>query len=504
MASVVYHMTPLPLIKQLKQPAFSRKFVWLLILATLISVSVIIIPRVETQSPAVESKMLALRMLLATIFVAGVANLRTLLRPKWQFTDFLFAALALSFIISTLASGRIMYSLVEAWHLGAFFCLAWLIYRLRPTFQECAGIAWLGGAIGLLAGLYGFLTFIGLDVLRALYPFDIEQQQGGRNLIHSFYGNPEYFGGYAAPTAVLLLGLGFQPDIKRFLRIVLIGSAAFLVGVLALSGSRGSLLGFAIGSGLVFIGQIGFLSRRMQKACWAASGVAFLLVIAGLTILSTPNLLNPKDMRLIQRFEDVFNTQSDSIRERILFYTTTALAIPLNPVLGYGPGSYRLEFFNNVKLLVEIDERAGTVVLLKGMDRRIAEHTHNDYLELWFEQGTIGFALFLLLITHGGIRFVITRLGLRRDKQIYNAFRSPAALNVTLMAAVTTILVNALTSFPLHMPARGTLAWILIGVFFAADIRMSEALAKTYGSKLSLPISDKDESQDGFKIPARS
>ncbi len=436
--------------------------------------------------------MLALRTLLAVIFIVSVAGLKTLTRTTWRLVDLIFAGLLMSFIISALASGRIVYSLVEAWHYGAFFCLAWVVYRLEPSFKECATVAWLGGFLGLLAGIYGFLAFVGLDVLRPLYPFAIAKDEGGRNLIHSFFGNPEYFGGFAAPTSILLLGLGFQPKLRRISRVLLIGAAAFLAGVLALSGSRGALLGFAIGGCVVFVGQTGFLSKRMQRACWVSAVVAFAAVIVGLFVLSTPNPLNPRDMRLLQRFKNIANPQSESVRERLIFYTSTAFAIPINPILGYGPGSYRLEFINNVKLLAEKDERAGTVVLLKAMNRRLAEHTHNDYLEIWFEQGTLGFGLFLLLITHGGVRFVNTRLSVRRLGHNAGKFAAPAALNVTLLAAVTTILVNALTSFPLHMPARATLAWILIGTYFAADRRLYEAMAAFSGSCIGSPKLVKD------------
>jgi O-antigen ligase len=348
--------------------------------------------------------------------------------------------------------------------------------------------------MGFLAALYGFLTYIGLDVLKSLYPFEFEAVQGGgRNYIHSFYGNPEYFGGVAAPTAILLLGLGLAPKASLIKRALWTAASAFIILVLLLSGSRGALFGFALGAAIVFFGQVQLLPSKLRRISWAALGAALLVVAAGLVIFSTPNPINRRDMRLAQRFTTIFETSSASTRERILFYTSTAMAIPQNPVFGYGPGTYRLEFFNNVKLLVDADPRAGTTMLLNALDRRLAEHTHNDYLEFWFEQGTIGIALLLLLIVHGGVRFLSSRAANWRQRETSTA--APlTAINVTLFAATVTILVNAATSFPLHMPARGTLAWVLIGAFFASDRALSEARKSAAGSTKSLQNDEKVES----------
>jgi len=457
-----------------------RKLLWLLVLTTLSVASLIIIPRVATPAPAVDSKLLALRVLFGIILFVGALSWRRIISQSWQLTDTIFAGLLASFTLSLLFSGRIKYGLSEFWHMGGFFCIGWLIFRLRPTAAECLALARVGGCLGLIAALYGFLVYIGKDILHAWYPFEFATNQGGRNFIHSFFGNPEYFGGYAAPTATLLLGLGFSPRIALWKRSLWILGAAFIMGVLLLSGSRGAVFGFVIGALIIFLGQVRLLEPKLRKISWALVGLGAVAMTAGLIILSTPNPLNPRDMRLAQRFTQLFNTTSASTRERILFYTSTAMAIPQNPVFGFGPGSYRLEFYNNVKLLVEKDPHAGTTVLLNQLNRRLAEHTHNDYLEFWFEQGTIGIALLLLLIVHAAVRFVRTRRHLRVSPKDSEA--TSLALLVTLFAGVTTLLVNALTSFPLHLPARGILAWVLIGSFLGFERVISEAAPASAGN----------------------
>ncbi len=458
------------------QSGLQRKLLWLLILATLWAVTLLIIPRVSTQRPAIDSKLLTLRVMLCAISLAVMFGWKAFQAARWRFPDTVYLCLFGAFSAATVFSSNVMYSLAESWQFGGLLLLSWVIFRFSPSPAECKGLLWTVGALGLIASLYGFLTYIGADILRPLYPFDFEENQaGGRNYIHSFFGNPEYFGGFAAPTAVVLWGLAFQPPLKLRWRMLFAAATAFVLLILGLSGSRGAFLGFLAGATIVFIGQVSFLAPHMKKAAWLMLGSGVLALGIAVTILSVPNPLNPRDMRLASRFTDLVNTQTASVRERALFYTSTAAAIPANPIFGYGPGTYRLEFLNNVKRLVEQDPRAGTTAMLQELDRRLAEHAHNDYLEIWFEQGTFGLGSFLLLIAYGSVCFVCRRVGIGWRTTTSHDANVTVGHYVTTFAAVVTICINALTSFPMHMPARASLLWVLIGAFFAMDKQLSEA-----------------------------
>lgn len=470
--------SPPSLAERIQRADFGRKFLWLTALTCLVAALIIILPRVPTPAPAVESKLLAIRALFGVMLAMAALNWRTLTRVPWQLTDTIFAGLLASFAVSTLFSGRLLYCLSEWWHLAGFYALGWMIYRLRPTLRESFALLHLVGFLGFLAALYGFSTYIGWDILKTVYPFEYETGQGGRNFIHSFYGNPEYFGGVAAPTGVVLLGLALQPCARLRARVAFAGAAAFIMLVLLLSGSRSAVFGSVVGAAIVFADQVRLLPGRLQRASWIMVGAGLLIGVLGLTIFSTPNPINRRDMRLAQRFTTIFETSSASTRERLLFYTSTAMAIPENFLLGYGPGTYRLEFYSNVKLLVDADEKAGTTMLLNDLDRRLAEHTHNDYLEYWFEFGTVGFGLIILLICHGGVTYARVRWRARVFRGGAPAAQAISGM-VLLFGASATMLVNAVTSFPLHMPARGTLAWILIGAYFASERLLSEALTAT-------------------------
>jgi len=471
---------------------FARKLLWLLILTTLVVVTLIIVPLVPTKAPAVDSKIMAIQSLLWMILLAAGLNYGTITRRDWTFTDTAFGALLAAFFTSMLFSGRFGYSFSTSWHQGALVGVSWIIYRLRPALSECKAFVWTIGSLAILCSLYGFLAYIGRDILKPLYPFTFDEEQGGRNFIHSFLGNPEYFAGYAAPSSVIMLGIAFQPHSKLLYRGLWLGATAFVLMLIVLSGSRSALLGFLAGAVVQFLGQVTHMQKSIQRLAWMAATSALILGIAGVTILSTPNPLNRRDMRLLQRYTDVFNTRSDSLRERLLFYTTTAYAIPQNPMFGYGPGTYRLEFLNNVKQIVEKDSGGVTTIMLNELNRKLAEHTHNDYLEILFDQGLFGFGAFLLLLVHAAMRFVITTWRTIRSKR--QEIGLLASLHASIFAAFLTMCLNALTSFPFQMPARSTLAWLLIGVFFAIDSVLHEALQRESGNSVtSLPSTKAEE-----------
>lgn len=450
-----------------------RKLLWFLVLTLFATVSTIIIPLVFTQRPAVDSKILALRVLLCVISVVAMANFSELKRKAWNLTDTVFSLLLLTFTASLLLSGRIAYSFQFSWQHAGLIVLSWMVYRLQPDIRETRTFLWLAAALAFLAALYGFSTYTGYDILRPLYPFNFEENQGGRNFIHSFFGNPEYFAGYVAPGALLLLGFTLLSSARTHMRVTCFGLMIFILGVMALSGSRGAFAGFLAGSIVLSAGQIVTLPAGNRKIIIRSVLGLLALGILGITILSTPNPLNPKDMRLAKRFSESFNTQSASFRERLLFYTSTSRALTVNPVWGSGPGTFRLDYINNVKLTLDEQNPGIKAAVLKEMNNRLAEHAHNDYLEFWFDYGFAGFAAFILLIAHMSVRFFITRISLLRSRLQSGLLF--ADFHLILFCAIVAILLNALSSFPFQMSARSTLVWILIGVFFAVDSQLTRA-----------------------------
>ena len=378
--------------------------------------------------------------------------------------QFALLALIAANILATLFSGRVAYSLFGHWHLWGFMLMALMIYRYGPSVRECRAVTMLILGTAVVVALYGLTVYFGYDPLRWLYPFVFSSQEG-RNYVHSFFGNPEYFGGYMAPVAALAFSRFFSVGAGRGARVGwLLATLFFLIG-LVLSGTRGAALGLALAMSLLLMRELPGLSGRTRR--WVIGGLGALVVAVALAVLvfSFPNPLNRRNMRLAQRFVELFDVTSASVRERILFFTISGRMIADKPVTGLGPGCFRLGFFPTVGKLVEDEPRAGMMMMAADLQNRVAEHAHNDYLEIWTQTGTLGLAAFLFLISAAVVQY-------SRTPRAASAGGDEAELELCrtgFFAAGACLFFNAAFSFPFHLPERASLVWVLVGFFFSAN-----------------------------------
>ena len=182
-----------------------------------------------------------------------------------------------------------------------------------------------------------------------------------------------------------------------------------------------------------------------------------------ITVFSFPNPLNSHSMRLANRFTELMDIRSASIKERVAFYTVTGRIINRNWMFGTGPGTYKLEFYPTIKELAEQeDDTIAMRNLLLHLKGRVAEHPHNDYLEIWADTGTFGFGFFLL------IAITIVVFAFSRFYDLLDETRSLTLKRQQIVfATLLAIFINAIFSFPFHLPVRASMAWILIGLYFA-------------------------------------
>lgn len=452
----------------------SKKMFWLVLCSALLVVPLTIIPQIATLAPAVHSKDLALRFFISVLLLFGMANWRLMLKPAYTFADVGLIGMTAVQILSVLFSEHLMYSVSTSWQLILLPMTAYFIYRIIPDIQSTKTLFFTVILCGILCSFYGLFSFLGIDVLKTVYPFNFDDAEGsGRNYIHSFFGNPEYFAGFIAPICVIVLGFIISPKLLgKSGKIGYSAMLVFLLVVLALSGSRAAVLGFIAGTGIIFLSHLLRQPAQVKKYFILAALAITAVGSIGIIVFSTSNPLNPREMRLYQRFTEITDLRSVSVRERIFFYTLTAYGIPKNPFLGTGPGTYQLYYFPLAKDFVETDPHAGGVMMASALNNRLASHPHNDYLEYIFEIGFLGFTFLALIYAYGIARFLRRELVLLKEK--VKTPSSVDSLRIITFGAAGCMLLNAFTSFSLHMPARGLLAWTLIGLYFGIDKYISE------------------------------
>jgi O-antigen ligase len=449
----------------------SQRAFFLALMTALFLLPNFVVPQIATLNPAIHSKELLLRGILGVLVAVFCLAWPHVDKRKLNALEWGIVAFSGVNFLSTLLSATPGFSFVDSFHLSVLPLLSIAIVRLSPDRWRRDAVIGVVIVAAFICAFYGLCVYAGWDFLRTLYPFAYSKGDA-RNYVHSFLGNPEYFGSYMAPIAVLCFGGALSLHLRSMKsRALWLLFSLFFLFALVLSGSRGAIVGSLLGGAIVGSRALRETSPHLRRRIITGLVVFFAVLSAAVVILSVPNPLNVRRMRLAQRFLSTFDLASDSVRERMLFFCVSGRIVRDAPFFGVGPGCFKLHFYPTVAQLVQEDERAGFRHFAQTLQGRVAEHAHNDYLEIMGETGIIGFAAFAWIMS---MIFVYYRKQLKNTRlefeteQERNIVSHIISQQITLFAALACILFNALFSFPLHLPVRATLFWSLVGLFMAS------------------------------------
>ncbi|MBN1900700.1 O-antigen ligase family protein [Candidatus Sumerlaeota bacterium] len=445
------------------------KAILLLILTLLFLTPLFLIPRIVTHDTVIHVKNLLAHFTLSTLAILSIIRLFFFYGNDAIHHDpvrILLCLFSIAILISCLLSREVVYSLhhaVFAWSYHLMFLVMPAIFlskSLRNKKRIGGNLSFLNKMrivicfTGFLVAVYGLCQYFEMDFIFKWFRYDIKDKIA-RNYIISTIGNPEYLGSYLAPLVLLCL-----PELleNRHWGIRLLAFVAIIVFIsaLLLSGTRGALL--AMGAGtipiLVFIYREAHARKRFRIL--ATLGSLGVFMIAFLVIFSFPNPLNRHNQAILQRFKNLANLHSTSMKERILFYSIGSELITRAPAFGVGEGMFRVSFYPALEWLSEKDDRGGVSRFLVELKNRVAENAHNDFLQIWIENGTVGFLIFTLTMTFlfaQAFSLVFRKTLPLKERRLLGAFS----------AAALCLFLNATFSFPMHTPARSALFWCLLG-----------------------------------------
>ncbi|MFH0793006.1 MAG: O-antigen ligase family protein, partial [bacterium] len=263
-------------------------------------------------------------------------------------------------------------------------------------------------------------------------------------------------GSYIAPLMLLLV-----PTIagSRFLRpstLAAIVSLLILLVTLVLTAARGAWIGFVVGFAFLILVEAPRRSPRWRRGLLVATLASFAGLISIMAIFSFPNPINRHDAQVLQRFGQLFDLRSNSVKERIFFYNIAAKIIGDAPWLGRGPGTFRMAFYPTLVELEGEEPRAAVKHFATTLQSRVAYQVHNDWLEFWVEGGTLGLAALALLLA------VSVRLIADACKILPHDSLQSRELRA-FAAALLCLLTSSLFNFSLHLPNRALLFWACLG-----------------------------------------
>lgn len=337
-------------------------------------------------------------------------------------------------ILTVLLSSQFWYfSLEELGRYTAVFLLFFLLVKVVRSRFRIRVILWLFFAVSVLVSLYGFLQYNDLGLIN-----------WGQSVMISSFGNKNFFAGFLVLSIPLVFGalLAFS---KTPTRILLGALGAFQVYMLIATGTRTGMIGLLSG-GLMFgglllykLGREGFplLNRRSLL-----TGGSVVLILAVIGYGAAPSHLS-------RRVIEAFDLQQGTGRVRWIMWTGSARALEDAPVLGHGHGTfqqvfpyYRPTFYHRFRV------------------SHNTRHSHNEYMEILMETGTVGLALFWLIMAVTGL--VVYRFLKRHRGRFYPYLVIGAA------GGITGSLGQNMASVNMRWMSSTLTFWLLVGLLFVA------------------------------------
>lgn len=356
-------------------------------------------------------------------------------------------------------------ALAGAWVLAAAFALRWdlaaqsvgewlayagiafAVWRLATTRARRSALIAILLAYGLLSALYAFIQVAGLD------PVPWSTGFGGR--ASAFFGNPNFLGGHLALLLPLSLALALdrRSEAARW-RWMPWAFVALLGAALLLTQTRGAWIGAAVGCALVLV-----LAQRWLGALLARNKRP-LLVMAALTALGLAAFFAARP-DAATRLKESWKSEDSELTRRFYLMKKASQLASLKPLLGVGPGNFRIQF-----------ARVQVTGLLPAQFQQpyvVSEHAHNDFLQMAAEAGVPAALLWAALMG-------LVLVGLLRGVQGGGSGAAPtrhrdALLVLGVLGGLVALLVHGLANFPFLIQPTQAAAWALAALALRALAR---------------------------------
>lgn len=249
--------------------------------------------------------------------------------------------------------------------------------------------------------------------------------------ITSVFNNPNPFGMYLAMLSLTGMGIYLHGSKNRLLLISLV----IITTALVLTGSRGSLLAYAVAFSLILL----FVSRnqlfdKLRKSLFLFSLVAVSAFIISSVAPFIQNMgfnIGALD-QLVLRDSSI---GSSSVVGRLSFWQVAWNMAAIHPFTGLGLGTYHIAY-NSFRM----------------DDKWWSMFAHNHYLQMWAETGMFALLSFLVFF----LLFYV--FAVKRIKRVHKD-----GLYWGLLAACLAFLLHIFVDFTWNMPTVTIMFWVFLG-----------------------------------------
>ncbi|ATW23993.1 O-antigen ligase family protein [Candidatus Formimonas warabiya] len=293
-----------------------------------------------------------------------------------------------------------------------------LLYYLAGAYLKEKDVEKLVAAvliIGTFIALLGILLFLLVHSRRII----------------SVFNNPNPFGMYLAMLSLAGIGIYLHGAKNRWLAVSLV----IITDALVLTGSRGSLLAYAIAFPILLL----FVPReQLFGKCQKAFLLFFVVAISTFIISSVAPWLQNLGLNfnfLNQLVIRDSSLESTSVVGRLAFWKVAWNMIMARPFTGFGLGTYHIAYNS-----------------FRNDDKWWALFAHNNYLQIWAETGIftlLSFLAFFFLF----YLFAVSQIKAVRKTGIYQG----------ILAAGFAFLLHTFVDFTWNIPTVTILFWTFLG-----------------------------------------
>lgn len=317
--------------------------------------------------------------------------------------------------------------------------------RSRDSLQKMVMII---GGITAFTSVYTIMQFFHLDVF-GLMPKTTNVVVDASRMMTATLGNPDYVGGF-----LLILSFWMLFAVHLFQKKT-IWYALWFISIVALflCQARSTYLGLFFGILYMLYTRFKYASNVRFQWKYILGGTALIMGIGASLIYLRYDQFGHA---FLLRMKDAFLLLESSFQMRMLHWQMTTQMFFQNWKLGLSPGLYKVRYLDYLLNYMKEPDAQYFANIIYASKGKVAGEAHNDFLQIFAENGLFAGASFLLIWVY---TFYISR-----PIRLCTSLRPPVIL---LRALLIAVLVHACFSFPFHLYVRTFYLWLTVGALSA-------------------------------------
>ncbi len=364
---------------------------------------------------------------------------------RWRLPFWLVALNAVSVLASLPQSQNAWFSLrqLRLPLAGALFLMLIAVAPARRRALTRATAALI--LVGAVLAVFGIAQYFGVQIPGVVYTEQIH-----KNVVNATIGHPNHLSSVLGPIVFLTVGM-FYGWRRNWLAIPALGLVLLSLCCIVLARTRSIWLGLLVGAFAMGVGGVCYMLRnRAARPLLSRVGLSALIALGGLAVFGVLVSMVGHGIDLQERLGS-----KKEISSRFFYWNAAIDMGRRRPLFGNGYAMFDPGFWNYA-----LDHQKSPMGkyysdAMPAISGTNPGHAHNEYLEVFCEQGLFGLVALLAFM---GYFLYYGWLRLMREPDALAAMQQLA-----VFCALVLTLVDAALSFPWRLPVSMMVLVIVLG-----------------------------------------